>query len=443
VRIDRIGASAHSATGRLVYDARVKEWPTRTLAFEERESLRIVVIVRWAILAGLLVLVDYPLRSDPRGFFVTGGLWSAAVGLNLVLEWLLRTQRPVAIWLPLAVGAFDAAAITGEIALIDGFDNASFVLYYPALMAFAAFFPGRVGLTYVAGIIATYALLSVSVYERFDRSTATDWHDLGLRLITMAAAALMAYLLVRVERGRRLRAVQAEAARQQEIQALESRAFALERAAQEERRRLVRDIHDGVSQGVYMLGLGLESAAHEATAARGQPTELLQALVRLSKQTLLDARGLLFDLSTVIDGSQPLDEMLQHQAAEFRAVTGLNANVVVTGDLAPMPAATVAEVYRVVQESLANVYRHAGASCVFIELHAGRECTTLRVRDDGVGLRPPQGTPPGHGLRSMAERAARIGAHFDASEPAGGGTTVTLTIPAHGGSNGDSCPARG
>lgn len=107
-------------------------------------------------------------------------------------------------------------------------------------MAFSALFPGRIGMTYGVAVSATYAFLSVAACQRFDRTSAADWHNLGLRIVTMVAAVALSYLLVRVERQRRLRAVAAEAQRQGEVFALKERARETARAADDEGKRLVR-----------------------------------------------------------------------------------------------------------------------------------------------------------------------------------------------------------
>jgi signal transduction histidine kinase len=402
----------------------------RPLGFEQRESARVLVLLRWVLLAVLLVVVDYPLLDDTRGVAVVGSLILGAGALNFWFQRLLIEERPIPLWLPLSVGAYDAAAITAGIAVIDGFDNTAYVLYYPALMAFSAMFPGRIGLTYAALIIGVYSALSILLFKRFDAGSTSEWRDLGIRVATMGATVLLSYLLVRVERRRRMRAVEAEADRQREVQALQQRAHELELAADEERRRLLREVHDGVSQGVYMLSLGLEGAVHDLNGSGATDgRERLDALVRLSKQTLLESRGLLFDLSGVMRGDARLDELVRHQAEEFRAITGIATTVHVEGSAGTLPPSTVAEVYRVVQESLANVYRHACAASIEVTLTHG-PTTTLRVADDGRGFELSEATGRGHGLRSMQERAASIGANLHIDSVPGRGTTITLTIPA-------------
>jgi len=402
----------------------------RRITEEQRESAKVLVSLRWFLLAALVVVVDFPVRDDTRAFLVIHGLMLGAVVLNFRLHYLIATRRPVPLWLPLLIGAYDAAAITAAIAVIDGFDNTAYVLYYPALMAFSAAFPGRIGLTYAALIMLIYSALSIFIYKRFDTGSASDWHDLGLRVSTMAATTLLSYLLVRVERVRRMRAVADEAERQREVRALEQRTLAMEQAAEVERRRLAREVHDGVSQGVYMLSLGLEGLGRDGSSTGSRPDpERLDALVRLSKQTLLESRGLLFDLSDVMHGEARLEALIQNQADDFRAITGITTTVRVEGAPASLPSATATEVYRVLRESLANVYRHAGAHSVAIELCHGA-ATTLRIRDDGVGFDGDAARQRGHGLRNMEDRARAIGADFAVESAPGAGTAITLTIPA-------------
>lgn len=404
---------------------------SRPLGFEERESVKVLVVVRWAVLGALVLLFDYPLRADTGAIIFVGWLVCTAGLLNLALQWLLASGRAIPLWFPLAIGVFDAAAITGGVAVSDGFDNGGYLLYYPALMGFAALFRGRVGITYCVAIMVVYTVMSVTAYEHFDRTSVSDWHDLGLRLITMMAAVLIAYLLVRVERERRERAVAAETMKQQEVLALEEQTREMERRAERERLRLTRDIHDGVSQGVYMLSLGLESAAHQMSleGRDGKESERMEALVRLSKRTLLEARGLLFDLGSVMGGDTQLDALVHHQADEFRAVTGIAVSVTTSEMAAPLPATTVAEVYRVMQESLANIYRHSAATTVRIELRESAAGTILMVADDGIGFRPDDVQGRGHGLRTMRERSALIGAQLEVRSTPGVGTCLSLTIP--------------
>ncbi len=397
----------------------------RPLSYEQREGVLILAYARWAMLAALLFTIPYHLRNDPPAAFLVSGLMAVAAALNGLLHWHIRQARPLPIAAGIAVSVADAIAVTVAIAVILGFDNSAYVLYYPSLMSICALFPGRISLTYSAAIIVTYTLLSTTIYARFDSGSLADWHALGLRITTMALTVVVAYLLVRVERLRRIRAVAAEAERQQQILALEEHARAMEREADEERRRLTREIHDGISQGLYVLSLGLEDIAARADA-QGQPR--LNALVHLSKQTLFDARGLLLDLHEAKSGHTPLQELIARQADEFQAVTGIATTVSVSGEPIDLTAGTVAATYRILQESLANIYKHASATSARIDLHFEDGSIQLRLCDNGRGFDASEPSARGHGLRSMRERATAIGGQMTIDSSIGGGTMLTLTI---------------
>ena len=285
-------------------------------------------------------------------------------------------------------------------------------------------FPGRWSLLYSATIVVTYLLVSLTTHDRFDAANVADQKTLVLRLTTMIATVVIAALTVRIERGRRRRAVAAEAERAGQVLALEAQ-------AREERRRVSREIHDGIAQGVYMLAIGLETNA-ELLARQSDDAglrERMNALVRLAKQTLLETRNFLFDLEPVMAGQRGLAALARNQAAEFTAVSGIPVDVHVTGEERPLTPAQVGEVYRVVQEGLANIYKHAHAAAVTVSLDYGAEELTLRVADDGAGFDPAAPAGRGHGLASMRARAERLGGRFAVASTSGRGTRLTVTIP--------------
>ena len=403
------------------------------LTFEQRRGVEVLVRARWAMIAVLGGVLFFPVNSNVFMICVVASAIVVVAAANGLLHWRLRHHQPLSVAGPLVLGVLDAVAITGAIAAIDGFDNTAYVLYFPALMSFSAIFPGRISLTYSGGIIATYTLLSVTIYRRFDRTTADDWHDLGLRVSSMVVTVVLGYLLVRVERLRRMRAVDAERDRQQQLFALEERTRELQRDAELERTYLMREIHDGVSQGLYMISLGLEGVAEQAEGAPNSSGlgPRLRALHQVSKQTLLDARGLLLELNQEPTGELAATDLMERQVEEFRAVTGLSATFAVQGESRLIRTAAATSLHRVLQESLANVYRHSGAHHVEVTLVFGSGSATLCVTDDGSG--PATGVyRQGHGLRSMSERAASCGGNFDISRTRVGGTGLTFTVPLKG-----------
>jgi signal transduction histidine kinase len=412
---------------------------------ERRAGMAVLVAMRWLLAATAVFAVNYRPTGSLVALGVINLLIAVAVAINLTVQWRLRAGRPLALGWALVASVFDATAITVAVDLVDGFRSNGFVLYYPALLAFSVVFPGRPSLAYGAAVALAYLAVALAKPESFDPGAASDQRALALRLATMAATVLIANIVVRIERERRERAVAAEAERAAQVLALEQRARELEQAAQEERRRLSREVHDGVSQAVYMLTLGLETAA--ALAARedapGPLRERLAALVALAKQALLDTRNLLFDLEGVLAGQTALSTLVHNQAREFAAVTAIAVDVRVTGTERPLPPVTVTEVYRMLQEGLANVYRHGQAGAVEIGLTYDTDGLVLTVRDNGRGFDPAAPRVRGRGLANMRERAARLGGALAVESAPGRGTCLTAVIPYQEGGHGADSGAGG
>ncbi len=403
----------------------------RPLDAERRASLAILVTARWFLVAAAVVAQNYRPDSGPTAQTGINILIAGTVLLNGWLHLALRRGRPLGIGLAVLLSIYDAAAITAAVALADGFSSSAYILYYPALLAFSLVFPGRWGVLYGAATAVAYFVVCLVAHGNFHPGRALDQKDMLLRLATMAASVLIANLIVRIERERRERAVAAEAERRDQVLALEKRALELERVAQEERARLSREVHDGISQNVYMLTLGLETAAAlvERETQDAVLAERLGALLRLAKGTLLETRNLLFDLAGVMAGEQSLTALVRNQAREFTAVTGIQAEVAVAGEERRLPPATVGEVYRVLQEGLANVFKHAQAGAVTLRLCYGADTLTLQIADTGAGFDAGSPAARGYGLRNMQARAVRVGGGLALASRPGAGTTLTVTVP--------------
>lgn len=396
---------------------------------ERRASLVVLASMRWVLIAAAAFQINFRPGSSQSEHNTLNLLLLVALGLNAVLHWLLATHRSIYLGLPVLLGFYDAIAITGAIATVDHFDNPSYLLYYPALLSFVLVFPGKWSATYTVAIMALY-IVACLPGETLEPGGTGDQKDLALRLSTMATAALTANLVVRVERRRREEAVAAERERAREVIAMEARAMEAERRAQTERHRLSQEVHDGVSQNVYMLTLGLETAA-EAVArepATAPLAERMQALVRLSRQALMETRHLLYDLDRVMTGDASFVSLVRHQAREFSAVSGIPVEVRVEGEERTLDAATVGELFRVVQEALSNVMRHSGASTVVLGLSYEGEELGLSLRDDGHGFQPTV-LGGGHGLGNMRERIERLGGELAVDSAPEAGTTVALRVP--------------
>ncbi len=206
-----------------------------------------------------------------------------------------------------------------------------------------------------------------------------------------------------------------------------------ELAAQEERTRIAREIHDGIAQSVYMMSLNLEKAADDAKDESKLGTRLA-GLVGLAKETLLEVRHYIFDLKPLLSGDQTLATTVRNQVQEFVSVTGLPVDVTVEGPERQVPVAVATALYRITQEALSNVYRHADAGAVTLRLTYAPDAVSLEVGDDGCGFALNEGraADAGRGLRNIHHRASELGGCAEITSERGRGTRVRVTLPTSG-----------
>jgi signal transduction histidine kinase len=201
---------------------------------------------------------------------------------------------------------------------------------------------------------------------------------------------------------------------------------ALERvvlAREEERRRLRRDLHDGLGPALAGHLLRLDVIAREVDPD-GQAAELVHALREELRATVLDVRR-------VVEGlrSPALDELglagaVGQAVQRLTAGTGLHVHVEIA-ELPPLPAAAEVAAYRILTEALTNVVRHAEARWCRVTLDHAPGLLRLVVEDDGVGI-DPSGSA-GNGLHTMRERAEEMRGSL--SVTCQSGTRVVAELP--------------
>jgi signal transduction histidine kinase len=198
---------------------------------------------------------------------------------------------------------------------------------------------------------------------------------------------------------------------------------------EEERRRLRRDLHDGIGPTLAAQAMQLE-AARDLLAS---DPEVSQSLLR---EILHQSQGLLSEIRRVIYALRPptLDELGLAEAIRVHAGQyahgGLRIDVDLPGQLPPLPAAVEVAIYRIAQEALTNVVRHARARRCNLRLAVTDEWIELEISDDGLGLAQTQAHSRrrGVGLHSMAERAAELGGVYQVLPRAAGGTCVSVRL---------------
>ena len=203
-------------------------------------------------------------------------------------------------------------------------------------------------------------------------------------------------------------------------------------AVQAERDRISRDLHDGIIQSLFSIGMNLESATTLIPTAPDRAQQRISGAVDRIDDAIRELRNTIFHLRPNTAAVLGLREGIVELAREHE----VNALARPDVDLAPdldvhVPDAAVPDVLQVVREALANVARHAGPCHVRIgaTVHDG----TLRVEvvDDGVGF-VPTGPAVGRGLENVAERADVLAGELEIDAAPGEGTRLVLTVPLTG-----------
>lgn len=205
-------------------------------------------------------------------------------------------------------------------------------------------------------------------------------------------------------------------------------------AREEERRRVRRDLHDGLGPSLATLAMGLD-AAGELIA--DDPERAAGMVADLSDQ----AREEIAEVRRLVDGLRPpaLDQLgllsaLQQRADDHNTAaragtrsSGMTWTLEADEDVEPLPAAVEVAAYRIVIEAVNNAARHSSAATCVVSLRRDSEALLVRVVDHGTGLGPRPGA--GVGLSSMRERAEELGGTCTLTSFDGTGTVVEARLP--------------
>ena len=195
-------------------------------------------------------------------------------------------------------------------------------------------------------------------------------------------------------------------------------------ATVEERRRLAREIHDGVAQEVAALGFVVDDlSAHTAdpevkSGLRGLRDELTRIVSEL--------RLSIFDLRSDVQPSAGLGAALTGYVRSVGTGSGLTVHLVLDESPYRLPIEAETEILRVAQEAITNARKHARARNLWVTCRVDPPRAFLRVADDGRGMGTPR--TDSFGLDVMRERTARLGATLTIRQRVGGGTVVEVTL---------------
>ena len=198
----------------------------------------------------------------------------------------------------------------------------------------------------------------------------------------------------------------------------------------DEKIRLGRDLHDGIIQSLYAVGLTLESlrALMKSDPAAGE---------RRLEETRAALNSAIRDVRTYITGLAPENlrratfaQSLHSLLGDLRAGRAVQFEIKVDDEATALlsPEQTV-EALQIAREAVSNALRHGGASVVTVRVHKGDREVGLLVQDNGEGFDAATGRDGGHGLGNMQARAERMGGHLRLTSQPHEGTRVVLTVP--------------
>jgi signal transduction histidine kinase len=196
-------------------------------------------------------------------------------------------------------------------------------------------------------------------------------------------------------------------------------------AVLEDRERIAKELHDGVIQALFAVGMGLQG-----TALMSSDQELAQRLegaVAEIDRVIRDIRNYIFGLRPGILADRQLDEALRHLGEEFQQKTEVITVVDVDPTVASELTSAAADILQLTREALSNVGRHAQAATCRVSLYRSDDRLMLEVDDDGQGF-DPETSRRGDGLTNLDARVRALGGTFSIESAPGKGTTIKVAL---------------
>jgi signal transduction histidine kinase len=373
--------------------------PVRSLLEEPRPAAAPVRVWRdWALLAFVTVsgVLEGVLREDLP---LPGLSVVLTVGLAPLLLW--RRTHPLAVVATTfgVVAIVDIGVIASDAPALD-----MVTMLYFLLPAYSLFRWGS-GREAVAGLAIILVAATVGFF--------VSWPGVA------DALAGMAVLMSALALGWAVRSQHA------------ARERGLEQAKSEERVLLARELHDTVAHHVSAIAVQAQAGRALAATSPSSPLEALEVIEVEASRTLAEMRAMV----RVLRNEAPVDYAPQPGVADLERLSGASpagprVEVRVSGDLAALPTAIDAAVFRIAQEAVTNALRHArNATLIDVRVAGDPSTVSLVVRDDGDPGAAEPAPEAGFGLTGMVERALLLGGACRAGPCPGRGWAVSATLP--------------
>jgi len=202
-------------------------------------------------------------------------------------------------------------------------------------------------------------------------------------------------------------------------------------AVLEERERIGMDLHDGIIQSIYGLGLSLESAFHSLNEEPNEAREKMQQTMDGLNQVIRDIRSYIMDLKPRQLGEEGLITGLNRLIAEFNSNAKAKISFLEADSVVNKLKEDHAKVFfHICQEALANIAKHSDAKKVELSIWSTVERILMEINDDGKGFDlDNMHSSLGHGLANMQLRVRSIGGDIEISSSIGNGTTILAWVP--------------
>ncbi len=195
----------------------------------------------------------------------------------------------------------------------------------------------------------------------------------------------------------------------------------------EDRERIAKELHDGVIQSLFAVGMGLQGTA---MIAEDEISARIEGAVNELDRVIRDLRNYIFGLRPGILADRQLGEALRELAEDFAQKSGVTVAVDIDDRVAAELGSKAADIVQMTREALSNVGRHADAVTCRVQLRfSATGGAMLEIDDDGRGFDPAAARGSGNGLGNLEHRAESLGGTLAMKSEPGEGTTVCVTLP--------------
>ena len=262
------------------------------------------------------------------------------------------------------------------------------------------------------GVTVVGVLLQILLYS----VASIDWHDAAADIAAMLLMAVIGRFAARNWTAMRA-GLDRERSLRDELQRL---------ALVEDRERISQELHDGVIQSLFAIGLDLEAAKSNPRLDR---SDAIRRSVAEINHVIRDLRGYIYGLTPSLLYGRDLRSALLKLAEDFTAKVKISITASVDPVVAEMLAPNSVQLIQFATEALSNVARHSASTSCSLTLKREGDRAVLEIRDNGVGFDLDQASRMGIGLHSLHERAAQLGGRLIIDSAAGRGTSLRLEMP--------------